>query len=231
VPSTNHLTDAERVVQQNRGALPLLLVVIAGPSGVGKNTIIRELLANHSDVMDRVRTYTTRPPREGEIEGEQYHFVSFDEFRRLAKAGALMEADEDIAGHPVYGTDDLYSMPTDIYTEVAPGKHVVIAEVDVVGADRLREHYPECVTIFVTAPVPELMRRIRNRRDETMDEAEFEQRMAIARQQIREAKKFDYLVFNRRDQMCDTLEQIETIIQAERMRMRNGLTLDETMVE
>jgi len=230
VPSTNHLTDAERVAQQNRGELPPLLVVIAGPSGVGKNTIIRELLANHPDVMDRVRTYTTRTPRESEIEGEQYHFVSFDEFRRLAKAGALMEADEDIAGHPVYGTEDLYSMPTDIYAEVAPGKHIVIAEVDVIGADRLREHYPDCVTIFVTASVPELMRRIRWR-DETMDEAEFQQRMVIARQQIREAKKFDYLVFNRRDRMCDTLEQIETIIRAERMRIRNGLTLNETMVD
>ncbi len=230
MPSTNHLTDAERVAQQNRGELPPLLVVIAGPSGVGKNTIIRDLLANPPYVMDRVRTYTTRTPRESEIEGEQYHFVSFDEFRRLAKAGALMEADEDIAGHPVYGTEDLYSMPTDIYAEVAPGKHIVIAEVDVIGADRLREHYPDCVTIFVTASVPELMRRIRWR-DETMDEAEFQQRMVIARQQIREAKKFDYLVFNRRDRMCDTLEQIETIIRAERMRIRNGLTLNETMVD
>jgi guanylate kinase len=231
VPSTHHLTDAERIIQQNRGALEPLLVVIAGPSGVGKNTIIRELLANHADVMDRIRTYTTRTPREGEVEGEQYHFVSFEEFRRLAEAGALMEADEDIAGHPVYGTDDLYSMPSDIYAEVAPGKHIVIAEVDVVGADRLRAHYPDCVTIFVTTSVPELMRRIRTRHDETMNEAEFQQRMEIARKHIREAKKFDYLVFNHRDQMCDTLDQVETIIRAERMRIRNGLTLDETLVE
>ena len=95
MPST--LTDAERILLQIEGKLPRLLFVLVGPSGVGKNTIIKNLLTNNP-LMDRIRTYTTRHARRGETQGEQYHFVTVEEFRQLAIDGKLMEADASIAG-------------------------------------------------------------------------------------------------------------------------------------
>ena len=221
----DELTDVERVIQQTTGRLERLLFVVAGPSGVGKNTIINQLLANHPQ-MGRVRTYTTRERREDEVEGEQYHFVTPEQFRELALAGKLMEADATTLGHDVYGLGKVYSMPADIFEEIPPDKHLVIAEVDVVGARRLRERYPGCVTIFITAPPADLVHRIRERHDETMDAESLGQRMRTAHEQIRAAKEFDYVVFNREGDLHRTVEAIEHIIHAERMRVRAGFDLE-----
>lgn len=221
----DELTDVERVIQHTQGRLERLLFVVAGPSGVGKNTIINELLANHPQ-MGRVRTYTTRERREDEVEGEQYHFVTPEQFRELALAGKLMEADATTIGHDVYGLGKVYSMPADLFEEIPPDKHLVIAEVDVVGARRLRERYPGCVTIFITAPPTDLIHRIRERRDETMDAESLVQRMRTAREQIRAAKEFDYVIFNREGDLRRTVEAIEHIIHAERMRVRAGFDLE-----
>lgn len=224
------LTDVEQIIKQTTGRLDRRLFVLAGPSGVGKNTIIKELLANHAEV-DRVRTYTTRKPREGEEQEGQYHFVSHDEFRNLALAGKLMEADAAVAGHDVYGLGELYSMPADIYQDIPPEKHVVIAEVDVYGARRLKERYPECVTIFLTAPPLELIERIRKRRDDSMDARSLAQRMQTAREQIQVAGEFDYVVYNRTAQFCRTLEAVWSIILAERMRVPQDFDLEAILPE
>lgn len=220
----NTLTDVERLVLQLRGSLPKLLFVLVGPSGVGKNTIIKKLLTNNR-YLDRIRTYTTRPARQSEIPGEQYHFVSVEEFRRMANEGLLMEADGDTPGHDVYGLGALYSMPRNLYQEIQPGRHLVIAEVDIHGMRRLRHLYPDCVTLFVTAPPADLPQRIRERPDDHMDESSLAQRMHIAQEQIRSAGEFDYLVFNQADRIDETVEMIEIIIAAERSKVRHGLDL------
>jgi guanylate kinase len=218
------LTDAERILLQIEGALPRLLFVLVGPSGVGKNTIIRKLLTNNP-YMDRIRTYTTRAARKDEIQGDQYHFVSHEEFRRLALAGELMEADASIAGHDVYGLGSLYSMPKDLFAEIASDKHLVIAEVDIHGMRRLRALIPDCVTIFVFATPVDLQQHILERPDDHMDQASLVQRMSTAREQIRSAGEFDYLVFNEDDRLEDTVRLVEAIILAERARVRHGIDL------
>ncbi len=223
---TKNLTDVERVIQQTTGYIPRLLFVISGPSGVGKNTIIKKILTNHDNEMARVRTYTTREPREDEVEGAQYFFVSREQFRELALDGALMEADAETAGHDVYGAGHLYSMPTDIYVGIPPEIHLVIAEVDIHGMYRLKARVPDCISVFVTAEPVALLERIRNRPDEHMDAENLNHRMETAREQIRAAKDFDYLVFNQHGQLDQTVAQIETIIQAERMRTRHGVDLE-----
>jgi guanylate kinase len=228
---TQNLTDVERVIRQTRGYLPRHLFVLAGPSGVGKNTIIKKLLTNHPGEMGRVVTYTTRERRENEVEGEQYHFVSYEKFRELALAGKLMEADAEIAGHDVYHSGHLYSMPTDIYEGIPPEKHLVIAEVDIHGMRRLRERYPDCVTIFVTAPPTILLERIFKRTDKHMDASSLALRMETAREQIKAAKEFDYIVFNNTDGLQRTMTSIETIIHAERMRVRHGADLEAVIPE
>ncbi len=230
---TEPLTGVERVIKQMQGALPRLLFVVAGPSGVGKNTIIKKVLTNHTDIMDRVRTYTTRRPRENEVDGEQYHFVSREEFRALALAGKLMEANAETAGRDVYGAGDLYSMPADLFEEIPPDRHLVIAEVDICGARLLRERFPDCVTIFITAPPLVLLERIRKRSlksDKSMDEETLTRRMETAREQIRAAKEFDYIVFNE-DRIEDAVKAVEAIILAERMRVRHGADLEAVVPE
>lgn len=222
----DNLTDIERILLQTTGILPKRLFVLAGPSGVGKNTIIKRLLTNHSRYSDRVRTYTTRSPRPHEVPDVQYHFVSADEFRALALAGKLMEADATKVGHDVYGLGDQYSMPSDIFEGIPPEKHLVIAEVDIYGMRLLKQRYPDCVTIFITAPPLSLLQRIRERPDDHMDADVLSHRMQTAHEQIRAAKEFDYIVFNQEGQLDATVAAIETILAAERSRVLPGLDLE-----
>jgi guanylate kinase len=226
------LTGVERILQQvHGGRLPRQLFVLAGPSGVGKNTIIKRILTNHPHQMARVHTYTTRPPRPDEVPGEQYHFVSPATFRDLALAGHLMEADAITAGHDVYGEGHLYSMPADIFTEIAPECHLVIAEVDIPGTRRLKARYPDCITIFLTAPPLVLLDRIRERAGSATQVDDLDKRMETAREQFHAAKEFDYIVFNDTGQLDDTVAAIETIILAERMRVRPGVDLEAALPE
>ncbi len=220
------LTDVERAVLEINGSLERRLFVIAGPSGVGKNTIIKELLASYPRIMDRVRTYTTRPPREDEVYGQQYYFVTVDEFKELAIAGQLLEADRDNPlGHDVYDTEDCYSMPMDIFRDVSPEAHLVVAEVDVAGAALLKKKIKNCVTIFVTAPPHVLVERIRKRRDEGMDNEKLLRRMEKAKTHINAAKDFDYIVYNAEGRLTQAVQAIKNIIHAERMRPPEGFDL------
>jgi guanylate kinase len=222
---TDNLTDVERLMLQIEGSIPRLLFVVAGPSGVGKNTIIRELLTNHPYEMARLITYTTRPRRDDEVEGQQYHFVTPDQFEALARQGRLLEVDEESIGHDVYKLGHVYSMPRDIYEAMPREKHILIAEVDIYGMRLLRQHYPECVTIFVTAPPQTLMERILERPDEHMDDENLAHRMKTAEEQIAAAREFDYIVFNEEGRLCKAVTTIEAIVRAERMRVRNNLDL------
>jgi guanylate kinase len=223
---SNQLTDVERLMLHARGSIPRMLVVVAGPSGVGKNTIIKEVLTNHSDIMARLITYTTRPRRDDEVEGEQYRFVSPQLFSELATQGRLMEANAESAGHDVYKLGHVYSMPADIYDGVPLNKHILIAEVDIHGMRRLREHYPDCITIFVSAPPDALRERIMERRDEHMNDDNLAHRLETAREQMQAAREFDYIVFNEEGHLYRTVGAIETILSAERMRIREADKID-----
>ena len=216
------LFGVERALKTTQGQLPRQLFVLVGPSGVGKYTISKRLLKNHP-AMHRVTTFTTRPRRSEEVEGDQYHFITLEEFKRKSEAGELLEP----AGQDVYGEGHLYSMPIDVL-DTPEGKHLILAEVDINGAALLKRLYPDCVTIFVTAPPAVLLERIKEREDEHMDADSLAKRLAMAREHIRAAKTFDYIVFNE-DDLETTIAAIEAIIAAERMQVRPGVDL-ETML-
>jgi guanylate kinase len=229
---TEPLVSIEQIILSMKGHLPKQLFVIAGPSGVGKNTIIKRLLAIHPDFMCRINTYTTREPRADEVSGDQYFFVSYEEFRRLAGEGKLLEADSVREGHNVYGNKDLYSMPADVLGSTDPAKHLVIAEVDIYGARLLRHLYPDCVTIFITAPPATLLERLRGREGERMSREEMARRIDTAREQIRAAREFDYIVFNyKQGDVDDVVAAVESIVYAARMRVRLGADLDAIIPE
>jgi guanylate kinase len=190
------------------------------------------LLANHPGTMCRVRTYTTREPREDEVSGDQYFFVSYEAFRQLAEEGKLLEADSVREGHNVYGNEDLYSMPVDVLGATDPEKHLVIAEVDIFGARLLRDLYPDCVTIFITAPPETLLARLREREGERMSREEMIRRINTAREQIQAAKEFDYIVFNyKQGDVEEVVAAVEAIIYASRMRTRLGADLEAVIPE
>ena len=225
----SELTGVERVLLRLTGAIPRHLFVLVGPSGVGKNTITREVLATYEPLMGQVRTYTTRRPRVDEVDGAQYHFVSRKTFRALALAGTLMEADAERAGHDVYDAGDLYSMPADLFQGIPSEKHLVWAEVDTDGAQLLQTRYPDCVTIFVTAPPDDLLERILRRsedNDHHMDSETLARRMEAARKHIRAARHFDYIVFNEDDHIDEAVAAVKGIIDSERRRVRHGVDLE-----
>lgn len=161
-------------------------LVISGPSGVGKDTIIDRWKELDSRVQ-RVVAYTTRKPREGEKNGVAYHFVSREEFDRMAAEGAFLEFKE------VHGNG--YATPfRDLEALIAAGK-IAILKIDVQGAEEARKKIPHLVTIFLLPPSwEELERRIRGRNTE--DEATIEKRLRNAKQELAEADEYDYRIIN-----------------------------------
>ena len=216
----DNLSGVEKILKATNDQLPGQLFVLAGPSGVGKYTITQMLLETFP-AMHRVTTFTTRPQRTDEVEGDQYHFITLEEFRRKSEAGQLLEP----AGQDVYGEGHLYSMPADVMHTPA-GKHLILAEVDIHGTALLKQKFPDCVAIFVTAPPDVLIDRIKRRSDANMDAGSLAKRMATAYEQFQAAQNFDYIVFNDRDSLEHTVAAIAAIVTAERRRVRPGVDLE-----
>jgi guanylate kinase len=186
----------------NRG----MLIILSGPSGSGKGTIVRQLLKQRDDTVLSV-SVTTRAPRTGEREGVHYYFKTKQEFERLIENGELLEYAEyngDYYGTPVRPVEKC----------VREGKNVIL-EIEVQGAEKVMDKREDIVSIFITAPsLTELERRLRRRGSET--DASIEQRLKIARWELTRAFRYDYVVMN--DKVHSAVERIQAIISAESMR-------------
>ena len=170
------------------------LVIISGPSGVGKTTVVRGLLAASQLPLQLSVSATTRPPREGEMHGEDYLFLSPDEFARRRAAGEFIESCEVFGRGHWYGT-----LRAPVAASLEEGKWVIL-EIDVQGAMKVFERYPDAITIFVgPASLDELERRLRNRRTES--EEKIRQRLQRATHEMPFAEKYQHFVVN------DTIEQ------------------------
>ncbi len=187
-----------------------LFIVITGPSGVGKDAVI--------DAMKEVRyplyfavTATTRPQRRGETDGRDYHFVSKSEFDRMIEKGELMEWAN------VYG--NLYGVPKrQVQQALAEGLDVVV-KVDVQGAATIKNVLPEAVFIFVAPPsMSDLEGRLRQRKTESG--VDLELRKKAAQEEMRSLTLFDYVVVNHEGQVELAVSQIESIITAEKCRVK-----------
>jgi guanylate kinase len=189
------------------GALGALLVVISGPSGVGKDAVI-EALRHRPEARrtNHVVTYTTRARRAGEVDGVSYHFVDPERFAAMRAAGELLEASE-VHGH-WYGT------PRDQVVDGLTLGRDVLLKIDVQGARKVRRRVPQAVLIFMVAPSPEdLAARLRGRATESADELELRQRDAL--RELARQSDYDYIVVNETDQVDRTAARIEEIIEAE----------------
>ncbi|MDX1662329.1 MAG: guanylate kinase [Candidatus Promineifilaceae bacterium] len=187
-----------------------LLIVISGPSGVGKDTIARRLIEKRPHHFYFVVTATTRPPRDGEVHGRDYFFVSSDEFARMIDEGELLEY------ALVY--NDYKGVPKQQIREALASGRDVIMRVDPQGAATIQKLLPNAIFIFLIADSEEAMiQRLRERKSETPEGLKL--RIATARQEIKRLREFDYCVINAQERQEETVERILCIMAAERARI------------
>jgi guanylate kinase len=192
------------------GAPGALLVIISGPSGVGKDTIIAALARRPRDPdYHYVVTCTTRAPRPGEVPGLSYQFLTRREFRELREAGELLEANE------VHG--NWYGTPRRQVADALAEGHDVILKIDVQGARVVKERVPDALLVFIVPPSLEaLFQRLRSRATETADELELRQRNAAI--ELARQGDYDRVVVNETGEVDRTAAEIEAIIAQEKRR-------------
>jgi len=186
-----------------------VLVVLSGPSGVGKDSVIQGLKESGYP-FHFVVTATTRPRRLSEVDGNDYHFVSVGDFAEMIENNELIEY------AVVYG--DYKGIPKKHVREALASGQDVIMRIDVQGAATIRSLVPNAVTIFLTAESEEeLVRRLQRRKTEPPDQLKM--RIVTARRELRRFTEFDYVVINREEQLDGAVDQVLSIIRAEKSRV------------
>jgi guanylate kinase len=199
--------DVEATILYRREQVPLV-VVISGPSGVGKDAVVQRL-RERSYPFYFVVTATDRPARPYEVHGRDYYFYSTQEFEQMIADGELLE-------HAVVYGQHKGIPKKHVRQALASGQDVVM-RVDIQGADTVKELVPDAVTIFLTCETEEeLIHRLRERRTES--DAAVQARLAVARQEIKRIPDFDYVVMNRRDGLDRAVDDVLTIMRAEHCR-------------
>jgi guanylate kinase len=204
-PKKEYELDVSRFLEP-----PPLLIVLSGPSGVGKDvtlTRMKELGCPFHFVV----TATDRPQRPGEMHGTDYYFFSSEEF------AAMLERDELLEHATVYGQNK--GIPkSQVREALASGKDVIM-RLDVQGAATVRRIVPDALLIFLMAPSEEeLIRRLKERKTESPDG--LKRRIATARKEMKRLPEFDYVVINRDGKLEEAVEQIMAIITAEKCRVK-----------
>ncbi len=178
------------------------LLVISGPSGVGKGTLVKALKARRADVVESI-SCTTREPREGETHGKEYFFLSKEEFLGRIAENDFLEYDEHFGNY--YGT------PKSFVKEMLKEKSVIL-EIDVVGALNAKKAIPESILIMIAPPsVEELKRRLVGRGTET--DEDIKNRLSRLEYELAQQDKYDHVIVN--DDLEQAIVQIENILDAE----------------
>ena len=186
-----------------------LLIVISGPSGVGKDSVIKRMKKRQMP-FHFVVTATTRPPRPEEVDGVDYWFLSKDRFAEMIDRGELLEY------AIVY--NDYKGIPKAQVQEALSSGQDVVMRVDVQGAATIRKLCADALLIFLTTKdEAELVERLRSRKTESPEGLNL--RIATARQETRRIDEFDYVVLNRESRLDETVDLIEAIIKAEKQRV------------
>ena len=197
-----------------------ILIVVSGFSGSGKGTLMKELLTRYPDTYALSISATTRSPREGEVDGREYFFVSKDEFEKMIAKGELIEYAKYVENY--YGTPRDY-----VEKKLDEGKDVIL-EIEIQGALKVKEKMPETLLIFVTPPsAEELKRRLVGRGTETMDV--IESRLARAFEEAKGMPEYDYILVN--DQLEECVDHMHEIIQSQHNKAENCRDFIEKITE
>ena len=178
---------------------PAPVIVVTGPSGAGKGTLIAELLRRLPQLEHSISA-TTRERRPGEQDGREYWFLSPDEFERRVQAGDFLE-------YVAYVSEKRYGTLRSELARIAENGRICVLELETEGALRVKRTVSGAVTIFIRAPVDELDRRLTQRATET--KTEIGDRLELAHRQLEQAGEFDHVVDNDQlDHACDELERV-----------------------
>jgi guanylate kinase len=184
-----------------------LLIIVSGPSGAGKGTICKELIQRDESIVVSVSA-TTRAPRNAEVDGKSYHFITKQMFESMIENGGFLEYAE------VY--DNYYGTPKDFVIEKITNGENVLLEIDIQGALQVKQKYPEGIFVFVLPPSMETLKnRIVGRGSETPES--LEKRMSSAYQEIEQIKNYDYFIVN--DTVEHSTDVLQAIITAEKCRV------------
>jgi guanylate kinase len=177
--------------------------VITGPSGVGKGTVIKALRERHPELGLSVSA-TTRAPRDGEVDGEAYHFLTPEEFERRVER-------EDFVEHATYSGNRYGTLRSELERNASQGG--VVLEIELQGARQIRESMPEATQIFIAPPTPGALRdRLIGRG--TDSEAAIDRRLKVAEEELAAQHEFAHVVVN--DDVARAVEELDAIISAER---------------
>ncbi|MBD3379022.1 MAG: guanylate kinase [Candidatus Omnitrophica bacterium] len=183
-----------------------LVIIVSAPSGSGKTTIVDSMLKS-MDGIEQTVSYTTRLPRNGERDGQDYIFVSEEDFRKRIEEGDFLEWEENFGN--LYGTSEEQVRKT-----LARGADIILS-IDVKGARNVKNRFPESISIFIMPPSEEeLARRLRNRR--TDDDRQVVIRLKEAAREIKASEEYDYLLIN--DDLERAVDELKGIIEQERLR-------------
>lgn len=183
-----------------------MLLVISGPSGAGKGTLFKRLLAE-DDTMTFSVSYATRAPRPGEVDGKDYHFVTNEEFDRMVEKNGFLE----------YATvhANRYGTPVQPVLEAIEKGLNMVLDIDPQGALKVMEAMPDCVSVFILPPsYSELRRRLVGRNTESPEDVE--RRLGNAKGEIAQMNRYNYLVIN--DDVDKAYEELKAIVTAEKHR-------------
>jgi guanylate kinase len=182
------------------------LIVVSGPSGAGKTSVLTRVMAELEDIRFSV-SHTTRARRPDESDGVAYHFVSRREFERLISEGAFLEW-ADVHG-------EMYGTSRDEYDRAMREGMDLLLDIDVKGADQVRQKFDDAVTVFVIPPsYQDLERRLRGRGPD--DEASFDRRLAVAGEEMAHFRKYQYAIVN--VDLPASVEALKTVVRAARLR-------------
>ena len=196
-----------------------ILIVVSGFSGAGKGTIMKEIMRRYDNYALSISA-TTRKPRSGEEEGREYFFKTVEEFEKMIAKDELIEYARYVDNY--YGTPRAY-----VEEQLDAGKDVIL-EIEIQGALKVKEKFPDTLLLFVTPPTAEELRhRLVGRGTETMDVIDF--RMKRAKEEALGMDRYDYLIIN--DVLDDCVREMHQIIQGEHRRSFRNRTFIEHMKE
>ncbi len=199
----------------NKGAL----IIISGPSGSGKDTVLKELFKKMPEVEFSISS-VTRNMRDGEVEGEKYNFISREKFELMIKENALLE-------YNVY-CDNYYGTPKAPVEKCIASGGEIILEVDVNGAANVRKNCADSYSIFIAPPSFEVLKnRLTGRGTETKEV--IEKRLAEAKAEMARANEYDYIVIN--DDLTKAVEDVQSIILNERLKVDRNTDLLENILK
>lgn len=186
--------------------------MVTAPSGAGKTTLVAALLAADKNVNLSV-SYTTRAPREGEVNGKDYHFVSRDVFEAMIARGEFLESAEVYGNY--YGTSQVW-----IQEAVAAGKDILL-EIDWQGAQQVRRLFPEAIGVFILPPSVETLANRLKGRGKDSDEV-IARRMQVAKEEMSHVDEFTYVIVN--EMIDEAVRDIVSIVRCERLRLEKQST-------